>query len=91
MTSTHFLSESVLTIGVHHRLVYCQVYAEVPPRVEYFLTEIGQRLGLIIDAMWKWGKEYKAKIRCNELEAVEGFSIYLKTQLGKLHRFDWRF
>lgn len=41
-------------------LVNRKVYAEVPPRVEYSLTELGQSLKPILDAMSSWGEEYKA-------------------------------
>lgn len=36
-----------------------KVYAEVPSRVEYTLTELGYSLKPILDAMWDWGTEYK--------------------------------
>ena len=33
-----------------------RVYAEVPPKVEYSLTETGRTLRPVIEAMCKWGK-----------------------------------
>lgn len=35
------------------------VYAEVPPREEYTLTELGQSLQPVLDAMRNWGEAYK--------------------------------
>ena len=38
-----------------------EVYAEVPPRVEYSLTELGKSLKPILDSLWAWGEAYKSK------------------------------
>ena len=43
-------------------LVNRKVYAEVPPRVEYSLTELGQSLKPVLDVMIVWGNEYKEKM-----------------------------
>lgn len=42
-------------------LVERKVYAEVPPRVEYSLTEDGFSLKPILDSMLAWGEQYKCK------------------------------
>ncbi|MDF2522949.1 MAG: MarR family transcriptional regulator [Clostridiales bacterium] len=43
-------------------LVKRKVYAEVPPRVEYSLTEDGASLKPILNSLWAWGEKYKSKI-----------------------------
>ena len=57
------ISQKVLTANLSTMedagLVSRKVYAEVPPRVEYSLTPLGESLQPILDAMAKWGTEYK--------------------------------
>ena len=59
------VSQKVLTAQLRDMeekgLLTRKVYAEVPPRVEYTLTETGYSLKPILDAMWAWGADYKAK------------------------------
>ena len=58
------VSQKVLTTQLRDMeekgLLCRKVYAEVPPRVEYTLTELGYSLKPILDAMWNWGEDYKA-------------------------------
>ena len=46
-------------------LLIRKVYAEVPPKVEYTLTDLGYSLKPILDSMFNWGREYMAKIEIN--------------------------
>lgn len=40
-------------------LIVKELYEEEPPRFEYYLTDIGYTLRPVIEAMEKWGKDYK--------------------------------
>lgn len=57
------VSQKVLTAQLRDMeadgLVHREVYAEVPPKVEYSLTELGMSLKPILDSMWTWGEGYK--------------------------------
>ena len=40
-----------------------QIYAEVPPRVEYTLTAMGESLRPILDSLATWGEHYRDRRR----------------------------
>lgn len=64
------VSQKVLTAQLREMesdgLVKRTVYAEVPPRVEYELSELGNTLKPVLDSMLLWGKEYKERIADTE-------------------------
>jgi DNA-binding HxlR family transcriptional regulator len=45
-----------------HGVVHREVYPEVPPRVEYSLTDYGRTLRPITDLMCQWGKEHQRRL-----------------------------
>ena len=58
------ISQKVLTQSLRSMeadgIIVRTVYAEVPPRVEYSLSELGETMRPILDAMEQWGNNYKA-------------------------------
>ena len=58
------VSQKVLTAQLRQMeesgLLTRTVYPEVPPRVEYTLTELGYSLRPVLEALRDWGEEYKA-------------------------------
>lgn len=59
------VSQKVLTSQLRQMeangLISRTVYAQVPPRVEYSLTELGRSLKPVLDAMVCWGEYYQQK------------------------------
>ncbi len=57
------ISQKVLTDSLRTMeddgIITRTVYPEVPPRVEYALSELGESMRPILDAMRQWGTEYK--------------------------------
>ena len=57
------VSQKVLTSQLRNMeskgLLTRKIYAEVPPRVEYTLTQTGYSLKPVLDSMAQWGMEYK--------------------------------
>lgn len=60
------ISKKVLTDNLraleNDGLIEREVFAEVPPRVVYSLTELGDTLRPILNAMSEWGANYKASL-----------------------------
>lgn len=60
------ISQKILTDSLRSMendgIVTRTVYPEVPPRVEYALSELGESMRPILDAMNQWGTEYKSTL-----------------------------
>lgn len=60
------ISQKVLTDSLRAMeddgIITRTVYPEVPPRVEYALSELGESMRPILDAMKDWGEEYKRSL-----------------------------
>ena len=58
------ISQKVLTDSLRSMeadgIITRTVYAEVPPRVEYALSELGETMRPILNSMQVWGENYKA-------------------------------
>ena len=70
MRSVTGITQKVLTSNLRSMeadgLVNRKVYPQVPPKVEYSLTETGLSLKPILDSMVQWGIEYRDKMHRSE-------------------------
>ncbi len=64
------ISQKVLTANLRQMeqdgLIIREVYNEVPPRVDYTLTDIGYSLASVLDSMAEWGDGYKKFLKIIE-------------------------
>jgi DNA-binding HxlR family transcriptional regulator len=60
------ISQKVLTDSLRSMeadgIIVRTVYPEVPPRVEYSLSELGESMRPVLDSMQAWGENYKASL-----------------------------
>ena len=61
------ISQKVLTTNLRSMeddgLVKREVFAQIPPRVEYTLTDVGYSLAPVLNAMASWGTDYKTFLK----------------------------
>ena len=73
------ISQKVLTEKLRnmeeHELVSRTVYPEVPPRVEYSLTELGESLYPVLDALEAWGWGYKKLVAESQGQSASSSSL----------------
>jgi DNA-binding HxlR family transcriptional regulator len=66
------ITQRMLTLQLReleaHGVIDRKVYAEVPPKVEYSLTEFGRTLQPILEMMNTWGTEYQDRIENSIVE-----------------------
>ncbi len=64
------ITQKVLTSNLRDMeesgLVERKVFPEVPPRVEYTLTDIGYSLAVVLDSMAEWGSAYRQLLKILE-------------------------
>lgn len=49
-------------------IIYKEIFAEIPARVEYWFTEVGESILPVVDVLEKWGTENKEYIQGNNPE-----------------------
>lgn len=69
---THKMLTSQLKELMEDGIVHREVYPEVPPRVEYSMTELGMTLLPIIQMMYDWGEKRIAQLKLEMDEAGSG-------------------
>src|SRR5579859_10227 len=72
--STNLLAERLARL-VDEGLVARTLYTEKPPRAEYHLTEQGQELGAVVDALFEWGTQWRGWGQAPELRTMREYLI----------------
>ena len=57
-----------------HELISKRIYAELPPKVEYSLTELGESVLPVIMTLGKWGDDHQEQLRKVIAKTYEGMN-----------------
>ena len=79
------ITQSMLTTQLRELendgIITRKIYAEIPPRVEYTLTEFGLTLSPIIQSMAEWGKQYRLNNEVKKANSSTPTTKFDKSQL----------
>jgi len=73
--STNLLAERLARL-VDEGIVTRTLYSEKPPRAEYHLTEQGQQLASVVDALFDWGTQWRGWGQAPELRTMREYLIH---------------
>ncbi|HVI46836.1 MAG TPA: helix-turn-helix domain-containing protein [Chitinophaga sp.] len=60
-----------------------KVYPEVPPRVEYSLTDLGRKLCVVFDVLYDWGIDYMKEMKPDEFYRFKKITADLDNVVSK--------
>ena len=82
------ITQKVLTSNLRmleeNGILIRHVYAQIPPRVDYTLTNIGYNLKPVIDSMVAWAEEYRETLLNNLGETIEQSKTSLENKFNQL-------
>ena len=82
------ITQKVLTSNLRmleeNGILIRHVYAQIPPRVDYTLTNIGYNLKPVIDSMVAWAEEYRETLLNNLGETIEQSKTSLENKFTQL-------
>lgn len=82
------ITQKVLTSNLRmleeNGILIRQVYAQIPPRVDYTLTGLGYNLKPVIDSMVAWAEEYRETLLNNLNDTLEQGKTKLENKISQL-------
>ena len=82
------ITQKVLTANLRmleeNGILIRHVYAQIPPRVDYTLTNIGYNLKPVIDSMVVWAEEYRQTLLYNINDTIEQSKTTLENKFNQL-------